>query len=165
MIHISAVITWGIIMYIVSYMHVHSNLFMNWDHTKLKYICTCQQTKMLSVRVGLNEIISEHLQPVHVLMCWFWKKCNWDIPAFIIMKNEIVYQYGWNNWYTVFDLIIAPALITAPPPDFLLYFHLSWPTWQSFPDFWHYFHLLSPTWRSFETSGREQIYVSAQGAY
>ena len=34
-----------------------------------------------------------------------------------------------------------------------------------FPDFLLYFHLLSPTWRSFGTSGREQIYVSAPGAY
>ena len=45
---------------------------------------------------------------------------------------------------TVFDLIIAPTLITAP----LTFFHLS-----------------SPTWRSFGTIGREQIYVSAPGAY
>ena len=35
------------------------------------------------------------------------------------------------NFNTVFDLITAPALITAPN-DFLLYFHLLWPTWQSF---------------------------------
>ena len=33
--------------------------------------------------------------------------------------------------YTVFNLITAPALITAPT-DFLLYFHLLSPTWQSF---------------------------------
>ena len=34
------------------------------------------------------------------------------------------------------------------------------------PDFLLYFHLLSPTWRFFfGTSGREQIYVSAPGAY
>ena len=50
--------------------------------------------------------------------------------------------------YTVFDQISAPTLITAPHPDFLLYFHL-----------------LSLTWRSFGTSGREQIYLSAPGAY
>ena len=30
--------------------------------------------------------------------------------------------------YTVFDLITAPALITAPPLDFLFYFHLLSPT-------------------------------------
>ena len=34
-------------------------------------------------------------------------------------------------WYTLFDLITAPATITAPP-DFLLYFHLSSSTWRSF---------------------------------
>ena len=34
-----------------------------------------------------------------------------------------------------------------------------------FPDFLLYFHLLSPTRRSFDTSGREQIYVTAPGAY
>ena len=66
---------------------------------------------------------------------------------------------------TIFDLITAPALITAPSPDFLLYFHLLSPTWRSFLDYLLYFHLLLPTWRSFGTSGREQIYVSAPGAY
>ena len=34
-----------------------------------------------------------------------------------------------------------------------------------FPDFLLYFHFLSHTWQSFGTSGREQIYVSAPGAY
>ena len=42
-----------------------------------------------------------------------------------------MYMYIFNiyifNIYTIFDLITAPALITAPP-DFLLYFHLSLPT-------------------------------------
>ena len=32
---------------------------------------------------------------------------------------------------TLFHLITAPALITAPP-DFLLYFHLLSPTWRSY---------------------------------
>ena len=34
----------------------------------------------------------------------------------------------------VFDLITAPALITAPPPDFLLYFHLLSPLDDLFLD-------------------------------
>ena len=34
-----------------------------------------------------------------------------------------------------------------------------------FLEFLPYFHLLSPTWRSFSTSERQQIYVSAPGAY
>ena len=44
----------------------------------------------------------------------------------------LIYRVHKNNYvkvYTVFDLITAPALITAaPPPDFLLYFHLLSPT-------------------------------------
>ena len=34
-----------------------------------------------------------------------------------------------------------------------------------FPDYLLYFHLLSPTWQSFGISGREQIYVSAPSTY
>ena len=52
------------------------------------------------------------------------------------------------------------------PPDFLnfifTYYHI---LDDLCPDFLLYFHLLSPTWRSFGTSGREQIYVNAPGAY
>ena len=73
---------------------------------------------------------------------------------------------GYTISHTVFDLITAPALITTPPWLFTLY-TLSYyrPLDDLFPDFLLYFHLLSPTWRSFRTSGREQIYVSAPGAY
>ena len=65
--------------------------------------------------------------------------------------------------YTVFDLITAPAL--KPPLTFYYIFTYHRPLDDLFPDFLLYFHLLSPTWRSFGTSGREQIYVSAPGAY
>ena len=59
---------------------------------------------------------------------------------------------------TVFDLITAPALITAPPPPtFYFIFTYYCPLDDLFPDFLLYFHLLSPTWRSFGISGREQI--------
>ena len=58
----------------------------------------------------------------------------------------------------------APALITAPVTfDFIFTYYR--PLDDLFPDFLPYFHLLSPTWRSFGTSGREQIYISAPGAY
>ena len=68
--------------------------------------------------------------------------------------------------YTVFDLITAPALITTPhPPTSYFIFTYYRPLDNVFPDFLLYFHLLSPIWRSFGTSGREQIYVSAPGAY
>ena len=47
---------------------------------------------------------------------------------------------------TVFELITAPALITAPPPPtfyfIFMYYH---PLDDLFPDFLLYFHLLSPT--------------------
>ena len=42
---------------------------------------------------------------------------------------------------TVFNLITAPALITAPP-DFLLYFHLLSPTWRSFSRLFTLFSLI-----------------------
>ena len=53
----------------------------------------------------------------------------------------------------------------TPPPHSILYFPLSLRTWQSFSWLFTLFSLLSPTWRSFGTSVREQIYVSAPGAY
>ena len=64
--------------------------------------------------------------------------------------------------YTVFDLITAPALMTAPS-DFIVTYYC--PLDDLFPDFLLYFHLLFQPWRSFGTSGREQIYLSAPGAY
>ena len=83
--------------------------------------------------------------------------------------NEVAIGYCLplpiSMFTTVFDLITAPALITAPPPDFLFTLTYYRPRNDLFPDFLLYFHLLSPTWRSFCTSGREQIYVSAPGAY
>ena len=51
------------------------------------------------------------------------------------------------------------------PPDFLFIFTHYRPLDDLFPDFLLYFHLLSPTWQSFGPSGREQIYVNAPGAY
>ena len=63
---------------------------------------------------------------------------------------------------TVFDLISTPALMTPPPGFIFTYFR---PLGDLFPDFLLYFQLLSPTWRSFGTSGIEQVYVSAPGAY
>ena len=47
---------------------------------------------------------------------------------------------------TVFNLITAPALIKAPPPpDFLFIFTHYRPLDDLFPDFLLYFHLLWPT--------------------
>ena len=65
---------------------------------------------------------------------------------------------------TAFDLITAPALITAPLTFYFIYTYYR-PLDDLFLDFLLHFHLLSPTWRSFGTSSREQIYVSAPGAY
>ena len=73
--------------------------------------------------------------------------------------------YTCENVDTVFYLITAPALTTPPPLTFYFIFTYYRPLDDLFPDFLLYFHLLSPTWRSFGTSGREQIYVSALGAY
>ena len=70
----------------------------------------------------------------------------------------------WSG-ITVFDLITTPALITVPPDFFYFIFTYYHRLDNLCPDFLLYFHLLSPTWRSFVTSGREQIYVSALGAY
>ena len=80
--------------------------------------------------------------------------------------------------YTVFDLITASALINPPLTFYFIIAHLSIffltfyfiftyyrPLDDLFLDFSLYFYLLSPTWRSFGTSSREQIYVSAPGAY
>ena len=89
------------------------------------------------------------------------------LPFYLIIKNQkniISRDFFIEN--TIFDLITAPALITAPPPlTFYSIFTYYCPLDDLFPDFLLYFHLLSPTWRSFGTSGREQIYVSAPGAY
>ena len=64
----------------------------------------------------------------------------------------------------VFDLITAPALITDPLTFYYIFtYHRRLD--DLFLDCLPYFHLLSPTWRSFGTSGREQIYLSAPGAY
>ena len=62
-------------------------------------------------------------------------------------------------WYTLFNLITAPALITAPPLFTLFLLIISHLT-IFFLTFYFIF-----TWRSFSTSGKEQIYVSAPGAY
>ena len=52
------------------------------------------------------------------------------------------------------------------PPDFFYFIFTYYHRLDDLcPDFLLYFQLLSPTWRSFDTSGREQIYVSAPGAY
>ena len=62
-----------------------------------------------------------------------------------------------GNQTTVFDPITAPALITPPPLTFyLIIAHLK----IFFLTFYFIF-----TWWSFGTSGREQIYLSALGAY
>ena len=64
--------------------------------------------------------------------------------------------------HTVFDLITAPALITATTPLTFYFIFTYYRTLDDlFLDFLLYFHLLSHTWRSFGTSSREQIYVSA----
>ena len=89
---------------------------------------------------------------------------GWSISHHCPLSAIHVANSHWPAMTTVFDLITAPALITAPF-DFLLDFHLLSPTWRSFSWLLLYFHLLSPTWRSFCTTGREQIYVSAPGAY
>ena len=68
-----------------------------------------------------------------------------------------------KSMFTVFDLITAPALITAPLPFYFIFTYRRLN--DLFLDCLPYFHLLSPTWRSFSTSERQQIYVSAPGAY
>ena len=67
--------------------------------------------------------------------------------------------------FTIFDLITAPTLTTPPPLTFYFIFTYFRPLDDLFSDFLLYFHLSSPTWRSFGTSGREQIYISAPGTY
>ena len=68
---------------------------------------------------------------------------------------------------TVFNLITAPALITAPPLTFYFIFTYYRRLDDLFLDCLPYFHLLSPTWWSFSTSDteRQEIYVSTPGAY
>ena len=95
---------------------------------------------------------------------WKWQLTSAKTKQQLCMHGHTIRLKGVNK-NTVFDLITAPALITAPP-DFLLHFHLlSSPFDDLFPDFLLDFNLSSPTSRSFGTSSREIIYVSTPGAY
>ena len=59
----------------------------------------------------------------------------------------------------------CPCPHNCTPLTFYFIFTYYHPLDDLFPDFLLYFRLSSPTRRSFSTSGREQIYVSAPGAY
>ena len=58
----------------------------------------------------------------------------------------------------------CPCPHNPPPLTFYYIFTYHRQLDDLFPDFLLYFHL-SPTRQSFGTSGREQIYLSAPGAY
>ena len=110
----------------------------------------------------LAEVMTPKKQKTGEVLPWFVKKFinNWHMETIALWL-----EYLLLLWYTVFDLISAPALITAPPLPFYFIFTYYRPLDNLFLDFLLYFHLLSPTWRSFGTSSREQICVSAPGAY
>ena len=78
-------------------------------------------------------------------------------------KLVVFAELFWNPGVRILKYRIRPNYRPCPhnPPPLTYYRPLD----DLFPDFLLYFHLLSPTWRSFGTSGREQIYISAPGAY
>ena len=56
----------------------------------------------------------------------------------------VINEIGKKMTNTVFDLITAPALITAPLTFYFIFTYYR-PLDDLFPDFLLYFHLLSPT--------------------
>ena len=81
---------------------------------------------------------------------------------------KFFHRYEFHFDLSHYEYRIRPNYRPCPhnrPPSTFYFIFTYRPLDDLFPDFLLYFHLLSPTWRSFVISGREQIYVSAPGAY
>ena len=72
--------------------------------------------------------------------------CNFLDEHLNLFKCSVLLIASMRDTHTVFNLITAPALITAPRP-LNFYFILTYyrPVDDLFPDISLYFHLLSPT--------------------
>ena len=130
----------------------------------LVYTLSCWQS--MSGCIKSSRAMSKGLHLCRSADC-LHKVCNRYVAQYFCLYSVYFIFKVWVLIIdTVFDLITALALITAPPPPT---FHFVFTYYCSlddlFLDFLLYFQLLSPTWRFFGTSSREQIYVTAPGAY